>query len=219
MKGTWLVTGGFVLGVLLPSVGLALISQPTVLAEATGPRTASVLWDVPTEAGDNGDKTVLTWEFDLADNFSFTNATTKMLAAETLSRNLTRDHGLKSIKQYYVRVRANYTDSTNSNYGSTYFYTGIGKIKNLRAAKKTQQAVTLKWDKTVREGDSMTYEVKVYRKTKLILDESVFGKGYLAIDGLATDTRYNYKVRARYDSKYGIGQWSDKRYFRTSTND
>lgn len=219
MKGTWLVTVGFVLGVLLPSVGLALISQPTVLAEATGPRTASVLWDVPTEAGDNGDKTVRTWEFDLADHFSFTNATTKTLNAETLSRNLTRDHGLKSIKQYYVRVRANYTDSTNSNYGSAYFYTGIGKIRNLRAVEKTQQAVTLKWNKTVREGDSMTYEVKVYRKTKLILDESVFGKGYLAIDGLVADTRYNYKIRARYDSKYGIGQWSDKKYFRTLAND
>lgn len=205
----------FMLGALLPGVGLALISQPTVLAEATGPRTASVLWDVPTEAGENGDKTVLAWEFDLADNFSFTDAITKTLDAATLSRNLTSDNNLRSIKQYYVRVRANYTDGTNSNYGSTYFYTGIGKITNLRATNKTSAAATLKWDKTVREGDSMTYEVKVYRKTKLILDDTVFGKGYLVIDGLKADTKYNFKVRARYDSKYGIGKWSDKKYFRT----
>jgi hypothetical protein len=198
-----------------PQAGLALISQPVIEAEATGPRKAAVLWDVPSEAGENGDKIVASWELDLADNFSFTDATTAALSADTLSHNLDRDDGLVSIKQYYVRVRALYTDASTSNYGSTYFYTKIGKVQNLRTKDKTQTSATLKWDKTVREGDSMTYEVKVYRKTKLILDESVFGKGYLAIDDLRADTRYNFKVRARYDSKYGIGKWSDVQYFRT----
>lgn len=198
-----------------PRSSWALISQPSVSAEGTAPRQATVLWDVPSEADENGDKVVASWELDLADNFSFADATTIAIPAETLSRNLDRDDGLVSIKQYYVRVRALYTDSTASSYGSTFFYTGIGKIKNLRTKNKTQTSATLKWDKTVREGDSMTYEVKVYRKTNLILDDSVFGKGYLNIDDLKADTRYNFKVRARYDSKYGIGKWSDVKYFRT----
>lgn len=194
----------------------ALLSQPTVEAEATAPRQATVLWDVPTEASENGDKVVSSWELDLADNFSYSGADTYTYAADTLSAALTRDHGLRSIGQYYVRVRALYTDDTASNYGSTYFYTMIGKIKNLRVTHSdTAGTATLKWDKPAREGDTLTYNVRLYRKDKLVFEDSVYGKNNITVTGLKTEKRYSFKVRGRHDSKYGIGKWSDRKYFKT----
>ena len=192
----------------------ALISQPTVEAEATAPRQATVLWDVPTEASENGDKVVSSWELGLADNFSFSGVDTYTYAADKLSAELTREHGLRSIDQYYVRVRALYADGTTSNYGSTYFYTMIGKIKNLRVDHSTSGATTLKWEKPAREGDTLTYNVRLYRKEKLVFEDSVYGKSNITVTGLKVDKRYNFKVRGRNDSKYGIGKWSDKKYFR-----
>ncbi len=191
----------------------ALINQPTVEAEATAPRQATVLWDVPTEASANGDKVVSSWELDLADNFSFTGADTFTYDAAVLSAALTRAHGLRSISQYYVRVRALYTDATASNYGSTSFYTMIGQLKNLRVQQGTSGTATLKWNKPIREADTITYNVRLYRK-KLVFEDSVYGKNNLTVTGLTVGKRYSFKVRARHDSKYGIGQWSDKKYFK-----
>ncbi|MBI4407713.1 MAG: fibronectin type III domain-containing protein [Candidatus Kerfeldbacteria bacterium] len=201
------------LGVATPA--LALISQPVVEAEATAPRIATVLWDVPTEASENGDKVVASWELDLADNFSFSGADTYTYAADRLSTTLDRDQGLRSIKQYYVRVRAMYTDETSSNYGSTYFYTMIGKIKNLRVEQSLAGTAKLKWDKPAREGDALTYNVRLYRKSndKLVFEDSVYGKNNLTVTGLTSGRRYYFKVRGRNDSKYGIGRWSDPKSF------
>lgn len=193
----------------------ALINQPTVQAEGTGTRTASVLWDVPTEAGTGGDKTVASWELGIADNFSFSNVTTLTYGADTLAASLTKDNGIKSLTQYYVRVRAVYTDATDSNYGTTYFYSGIPKIKNLRVADKTATAATLKWGKTVRHGNELQYDVKLYRKSNLVLDDSVFGLNHLAVTDLRPGKKYYFKVRGRQDTKYGIGKWSAKKYFTT----
>lgn len=209
----WLSIG---IGLVMLAMGqpaIALINQPTIQAEVTAPRQATVLWDVPTEASENGDKVVSSWELDLADNFSFADAATYTYDADTLSATLTRAHGLHSIDQYYVRVRALYTDDTTSNYGSTSFYTMIGKVKNLRVKYGTTGTATLKWDRPVREGDTLTYNVRVYRK-RLVFEDSVYGKNNLTVTGLKVDKRYSFKVRARHDSKYGIGKWSDKKYFK-----
>lgn len=202
------------LGIARP--GLALISQPTVEAEATAPRVATVLWDVPTEASDNGDQVVSSWELDLADNFSFSDADTYTYAADTLSATLDSDQGLRSITQYYVRVRALYTDDTTSNYGSTYFYTLIGKIKNLRMQQSVVGTAKLKWDRPAREGDTLTYNIRLYRRNtnKLVFEDSVYGKNNLTVTGVASGKRYYFKVRGRNDSKYGTGRWSDKKYFK-----
>ncbi len=214
-KPSKLISTVVVLALAIVTPALALISQPTVEAEATAPRIATVLWDVPSEASDNGDKVVASWELDLADNFSFSDADTYTYVADQLAATLDRDQGLRSIKQYYVRVRAIYTDETASNYGSTYFYTLIGKIKNLHVQQSIAGTAKLKWDKPAREGDTLTYNVRLYRKSndKLVFEDSVYGKNNLTVTGLTSGKKYYFKVRGRNDSKYGIGRWSDQKSF------
>ncbi|MBI2415691.1 MAG: fibronectin type III domain-containing protein [Candidatus Kerfeldbacteria bacterium] len=219
------VTGGLlaiVITGLWCNSAQALISQPVVEAEGLGPKRASIIWDVPSEA--TGDKAIVSWQLQLADNLSFSDATTLTYAAATITTELTRDNGLHSIDLFYVRVKGLYADGDTSNYGSTTFYTRPGKLTGLKVKEKAATTVSVKWTKPVREADQLHYDIKLYRiksggKKKLVAEDDVYGINNAQFTGLAPNkTRYAFKVRARHDSKYGTGKWSDVKYFRTATN-
>lgn len=198
---------------------VALTNQPTVEAEGTAPRKATVTWDIPSEVDIDG-KTVASWELGVSESVDFTDVDTFSFDAAVLTANLTRTHGLRGMKQYYVRVRALYTDSTTSNYGSTYFYTQIGKLEQLRVDQTNLPAgsVKLKWKKPAREGNQLTYNVRLYRKDQVVYKDSVYGKNNITVTNLRPGKKYKFKVRARQDSTYGTGKWSDKKAFRVNAD-
>jgi hypothetical protein len=199
------------------SGALALTNQPTVEAEGTAPRKATVTWDVPGEVEIDG-KTVASWELGIAESVDFSDVDSFSYSADVLTANLTRSNGLRGMKQYYVRVRALYTDDTTSNYGSTFFYTQIGKLDQLRVDQTDLPvgSAKLKWKKPAREGNQLTYNVRLYRKGNVVYKGSVYGKNNLTVTNLKAGKKYKFKVRARQDSTYGIGKWSDLKAFRVN---
>lgn len=209
---------GLALGILVALCAVrpaaALTSQPVVEAEATAPRKATVTWDVPGEVETQG-KTISSWELGISEDIDFDDVDSFSFAADVLEANLTRDHGLRGMKHYYVRVRALYTDETMSQYGSTNFYTQIGKLDELRVAQDSAVGtVTMKWQKPSREGNQLTYNLRLFRKGNLVYKASVYGKNNITATGLKAGKKYKFKVRARQDSTYGTGKWSDLKAFR-----
>ncbi len=191
----------------------ASTNQPDVTAEGTAARKATVTWDVPGEVADFG-YTIDHWELGISEDLDFTDVDTFTYAADLLSADLTRTNGLRGMKHYYVRVRAIYADQTNSNYGSTGFYTKIGKLDELRVDQSAAVGtVTMKWQKPSREGSQLTYNLRLFRKGKLVYKASVYGKNNITATGLQAGKKYKFKVRARNDSTYGTGKWSDLKSF------
>lgn len=211
----------YILGLVLSLVAFAIpaqaaTNQPDITAEGTAPRKATVSWTVPDEVDANG-YTIASWELGLSEDLNFADVETFSFSADTLSANLTRSHGLRGMKHYYVQVRAIYQDTTTSNYGSTNFYTQIGKLDQLRVDQSTAVGtVTMKWKKPAREGNLLTYNLRLYRKGNFVYKSSVYGKNNITATGLKAGKKYKFKVRARNDSTYGTGKWSDLKSFRVN---
>ncbi|MFC1598056.1 fibronectin type III domain-containing protein [Patescibacteria group bacterium] len=187
---------------------------------------AKVYWSAPTEANSyyGGTKTVEYYRLQVSKTGSFSNPLySATYSASTSNGILTKLEGLRPLQQYYVRIKAVYTNGNTSKWSELQdFRTGVNSINNTNVPKKLRKkhSVTVKWKPTARMQDlNMYYDVIIQKKLKdgtikRVAKKIVIGKSQTVIKNLKSGKRYRFRVRAR-DSVYGSGDYSIKEAFRT----
>ena len=133
----------------------------------------------------------------------------KLWEGRTSTTRPVKKKHLLSNKAYKFRVQAEggkWSDYQN-------FRTKPRKPRNLKANKVSDTTAILKWDKVPRKINK--YHVSVYDRKSNSKEQAVLTNKLLTkVTGLTPDTRYYFRVKAKY-SKQNKSKLSAKKYFRT----
>lgn len=147
--------------------------------------------------------------------YRYNTKTGKWTKIKTTSKTSYEVEDLKAATKYQFRVRAYDKVSGKTVYGSysstLTAYTAPDEVKNLSVSKRTNTAITLKWNKV---SGATKYQVYLYNtSTKKYVCKATVSGTTATIKGLSKGTTYKFKVRAYKtvgSTKY-YGDFSDTR--------